>query len=384
MRTAILIVAAGKGVRAGGTVPKQYARLGVKTILRRSIEAFADIENSVMQVMIGDGQQSYYDETVAGLPLSTTLLPSITGGATRQDTVRIGLEALAAHKPDIVLIHDAARPLVPATVIQGVINALQHHDAATPLLPVADTLRKQECGKWVTVPRDGLLRAQTPQGFRFDKIRDAHRHFADKEVTDDMALAELAGMEVIATAGDERNMKVTQPEDFAVAERLLGEMDIPEYRTGSGYDVHKFTDGNQVWLCGVSVPHDQGLLGHSDADVALHALTDAVLGAIADGDIGSHFPPTDERWRGAPSWKFLDYAAERVRSKGGEIVNCDITIICERPKVGPMREAMRARVAEILKIDLSRVSVKGTTTEGLGFTGRREGIAALASATVRL
>ncbi|MGB8600680.1 MAG: 2-C-methyl-D-erythritol 2,4-cyclodiphosphate synthase, partial [Rhizomicrobium sp.] len=301
-----------------------------------------------------------------------------------QETVRLGLEALAASSPDIVLIHDAARPLVPQAVIDGVIDALKSHDAAVPLLPVADTLRKQVSGKWVTVPRDGLLRAQTPQGFHFDKILAAHRRFADTEVTDDMALAELAGLEVVAVDGDEINMKVTQPKDFIVAENLLAGKEMPEYRTGTGYDVHKFTDGNQVWLCGVSVPHTEGLLGHSDADVALHALTDAVLGAISDGDIGSHFPPTDERWRGAPSWKFLDYANERVKAKGGAIVHCDVTIICERPKVGPHREAMRARLAEILHIDIDRVSVKGTTTEGLGFTGRREGIAAIASATVRL
>lgn len=379
-RIAILIVAAGKGERAGGTVPKQYALLLGQPILRRSVEAFAGLSNAVVQVMIGPGQEELYRAAMAGLDLPAPA----TGGATRQETVLRGLEALAAQAPDYVLIHDAARPLVSRKVIDGVIAALEAGaDAAVPLLPVADTLRKLENGKWITVPRAGLLRAQTPQGFRFTPILKAHRDHAAHDVTDDMALAEMAGMKIAAVAGEETNMKVTNAEDFAVAEGLLSAR-LGETRTGSGYDVHRFVPGDHVWLCGVKVPHDHALEGHSDADAGLHALTDAILGAIGEGDIGQHFPPTDERWRGAPSWKFLAHAAELARAKGGVIIHCDVTIICERPKVGPHREAMCAKIAEILHLDVARVSVKATTTEGLGFTGRREGLAAQALATVRM
>lgn len=383
MRIAFLIVAAGKGIRAGGSVPKQYALLKGIPMLRRTIDAFAGYPDSRIQVMIGPGQEAQYQAATKGMQ-NVTLASPLCGGATRQDTVRIGLEALAAHRPDVVLIHDAARPMVSRKIIDGVLEALaKGADGAIPMQPVADTLRKQVDGQWVTVPRDGMFKAQTPQGFRFDTILAAHRRYADREVTDDMALGEMAGFHTVITPGDETNMKVTRPEDFAMAEHLLSETG-GEFRFGSGYDVHKFCEGDHCWLCGISVPHDQGLLGHSDADVALHALTDAVLGAIADGDIGQHFPPSDEKWRGAPSWKFLDYAAKRVTERGGRIVNCDVTIICERPKVGPHCLEMRTRVAEILGIDVSRVSVKGTTTEGLGFTGRREGIAAMATACVCL
>jgi 2-C-methyl-D-erythritol 4-phosphate cytidylyltransferase / 2-C-methyl-D-erythritol 2,4-cyclodiphosphate synthase len=244
-------------------------------------------------------------------------------------------------------------------------------------------LRKMENGRWITVPRDGLMRAQTPQGFRFDAILKAHREFAAVDVTDDMALAELAGLKIAAVPGDESNIKITKAEDFALAESFIAAT-RGDTRVGTGYDVHKFTAGDHVWLGGVKIPHDFALEGHSDADVALHALTDAILGAIAEGDIGKHFPPTDERWRGAASWQFLDYAANLTRAKGGEIVNCDVTVICEAPKLRPHVETMRARIAEILKIDAARVSVKATTTEKLGFTGRREGIAAEAAAAVRL
>ncbi|MEI9993569.1 MAG: bifunctional 2-C-methyl-D-erythritol 4-phosphate cytidylyltransferase/2-C-methyl-D-erythritol 2,4-cyclodiphosphate synthase [Rhizomicrobium sp.] len=378
---AVLVVAAGRGERAGGPVPKQYAPLLGKPILRWTLEAFVRHPAvTAIQVTIGPNDEALYRETVAGLDL----LPVLAGGATRQHSVMHGLEALAHRRPDYVLIHDAARPLVSAKLIDAVIAALQAGtEGAVPLLPVADTLRKRESGKWVTVPRDGLLRAQTPQGFAFPKIFEAHRHFARESVTDDMALAELAGLHVEAVPGEDSNMKVTAPEDFALAEQHLRAR-LGESRTGMGYDVHRFTAGDHVWLCGVKVPHDHGLEGHSDADAGLHALTDAILGAIGEGDIGQHFPPTDARWRGAPSWKFLDHAASLVGAKGGAIVHCDVTIICERPKVGPHREAMRTRIAEILKLDPSRVSVKATTTEGLGFEGRREGLAAQAVATVRL
>jgi 2-C-methyl-D-erythritol 4-phosphate cytidylyltransferase/2-C-methyl-D-erythritol 2,4-cyclodiphosphate synthase len=379
-RIAVLVVAAGKGERAGGAVPKQYAVLLGQPILRRAIEAFGGLSNAIVQVMIGPGQEDLYSAAVTGLPLP----PPAIGGSTRQESVLRGLEVLAAAMPDLVLIHDAARPLVSRKLIDGVIAALEAGaDAAVPLLPVADTLRKLENGRWITVPRAGLLRAQTPQGFRFAKILKAHRDHAAEDVTDDMALAELAGLSIVAVGGEEINMKVTSAEDFALAEALLSAR-LGETRTGSGYDVHRFVAGDHVFLCGVKVPHDHALEGHSDADAGLHALTDAILGAIGEGDIGQHFPPTDERWRGAPSWKFLDHAAGLVRAKGGAVVHCDVTIICERPKIGPHRQAMRARIAEILHCDVARVSVKATTTEGLGFTGRREGLAAQALATIRL
>jgi 2-C-methyl-D-erythritol 4-phosphate cytidylyltransferase/2-C-methyl-D-erythritol 2,4-cyclodiphosphate synthase len=379
-RTAILIVAAGKGERAGTRTPKQFVPLLGQAMLRRSIEAFGGRPDTVIKVTIGPGQEELYGAGIAGLDL----LPPTLGGATRQDSVRRGLEALTGDAPDFVLIHDAARPLVSPRLIDGVIAALQAGaDAAIPLLAVADTLRKQVDGKWITVPREDLLRAQTPQGFRFAAILKAHRDHAAQEVTDDMALAELAGLKIAAVPGEETNMKVTNTEDFAVAEGLLSAR-LGETRTGSGYDVHRFVPGDHVWLCGVRIPHDHALEGHSDADAGLHALTDAILGAIGEGDIGQHFPPSDERWRGAPSWKFLDHAAGLVRGKGGAVIHCDVTIICERPKLAPYREAMRAKIAEILRLDLARVSVKATTTEGLGFTGRREGLAAQAVATVRL
>ncbi|MBN9553372.1 MAG: 2-C-methyl-D-erythritol 2,4-cyclodiphosphate synthase, partial [Alphaproteobacteria bacterium] len=329
-----------------------------------------------VRVVIGPGQDMLYAQAAGhGAPAP------VAGGARRQDSVRLGLEALAADAPDYVLIHDAARPLVSRAVIERVIAALERGAAgAVPMLAVADTLRRQEVGRWVTVPREGLQRAQTPQGFRFSAILDAHRTHEAADATDDVAIAGLAGLAVEAVAGEEENLKVTTGKDFVLAERLL----MGETRSAMGYDAHRFTDGDHVWLCGVKVPHDHGLEGHSDADAGLHALTDALLGCISAGDIGQHFPPTDARWKGAPSWKFLDHANSLVKQKGGAILHCDVTLICERPKIGPHREAMRARIAEILSLDIDRVSVKATTTEGMGYTGRREGLAAQAVATVRL
>jgi 2-C-methyl-D-erythritol 4-phosphate cytidylyltransferase/2-C-methyl-D-erythritol 2,4-cyclodiphosphate synthase len=378
---AVLVVAAGRGERAGGPRPKQYSPLLGKPILRWALEAFVDDPKvGLVQVVIGSNDQEHFSQATQGL----NLLPPLAGGPTRQHSVMHGLEALAHRKPNFVLIHDAARPLVSRKIVHRVIAALEAGaDGAVPLLAVADTLRKKEGGRWITVPREGLLRAQTPQGFKFAEISEAHRRFAKEDVTDDMALAEMAGLRVEAVMGEDSNIKVTNPEDFALAEALLLAR-TGESRTGMGYDVHRFAPGDHIWLCGIRVAHDHALEGHSDADAGLHALTDAILGAIGAGDIGVHFPPTDARWRGAPSWKFLDHAAHLVRERGGAIVHCDITIICERPKVGPHREAMRARVAEILKLDPSRVSIKATTTEGLGFEGRREGLAAQAVATVRL
>ena len=378
---AVLVVAAGSGERAGGAIPKQYVPLLGKPILRWTLEAFRRHPRvASVQVAIADQHHELYTSVVDGL----SLLPPITGGTTRQESVRRGLEALAAAAgaPELVLIQDAARPLVSDRLINAVIAALESGaDAAIPLLAVADTLKRNEGGVWTTVARDGLQRAQTPQGFRFAKILRAHRHYAEREVTDDMALAELAGLRIVGVPGDDTNMKVTSADDFVRAEGYLRAR-LGESRSGTGYDVHKFVPGDHVWLCGIKVPHDHGLEGHSDADAGLHALTDAILGAIGEGDIGQHFPPSDERWRGAPSWKFLDHAASLVREKGGAIVHCDVTLICERPKVGHHREAMRTKIAEILHIDVERVSVKATTTEGMGFEGRREGLAAQAIASV--
>jgi len=374
-RIAVLIVAAGKGQRAGTELPKQYERLAGKPMLRRTVEAF---DGLAVQVVIGPGQEGLAATALEGLDLPAPVL----GGATRQDSVRLGLEALAGQAPDFVLIHDAARPLISRKVTKAVVAALEAGaDGALPMVAASDTLRRRsEDGPWTLVPRDNLYRAQTPQGFVFDKILKAHRDHATQDVTDDVALAELAGLRVEMVEGEEKNIKVTRKEDFALAESLLGSGDV---RSGSGYDVHKFTAGDHIWLCGIMVSHTHALEGHSDADVGLHAITDALLGAIGEGDIGQHFPPTDARWKGAPSWKFLDHAASLVAAKGGIINHVDVTIICERPKVGPYRDAMKAKIAEILKIEPGRVSVKATTTEGLGFTGRREGIAAQAIATVR-
>lgn len=375
-RLAILIVAAGKGERAGTVLPKQYERLAGQPMLRRTAQAFAGFP---VRVVIGQGQEHLAAEALQGLNLPAPVL----GGATRQESVRLGLEALAKDAPDFVLIHDAARPLISARVIGDVVKALEAGaDGALPMVAAADTLRRRTPqGGWTLVPRENLYRAQTPQGFVYAKIMAAHRAHAGEEVTDDVALAELAGLKVDMVEGEEKNIKVTRKEDFALAESLIGAGDV---RTATGYDVHKFTDGDHIWLCGLKVPHTHGLEGHSDADVGLHAITDAILGCVGEGDIGQHFPPTDERWRGAASWKFLDHAASLVTAKGGIITHVDVTIICERPKVGPHRDAMKAKIAEILKLEPSRVSVKATTTEGLGFTGRREGIAAQAIATVKL
>ncbi len=379
-RLAVLIVAAGKGERAGMGLPKQYELLAGQPMLRRTVQAFAGYP---VQVVIGQGQQDLAKAALQGLELP----PAVTGGATRQESVRLGLEALAKNAPDFVLIHDAARPLISAKVIGDVIKALEGGaDGALPMVAESDTLRRREKdGRWTLVPREALYRAQTPQGFVYAKIAAAHRAHAGNEVTDDVALAELAGLKVEMVEGEEKNIKVTRKEDFALAEKLMAnDQRSGDVRTATGYDVHKFTDGDHIMLCGIKVAHSHGLEGHSDADVGLHAITDALLGCIGEGDIGQHFPPTDERWRGAASWKFLDHAASLVRGRGGVISHVDVTLICERPKVGPHRDAMREKIAEILQIELPRVSVKATTTEGLGFTGRREGIAAQAIATVRL
>ena len=380
-RIAALIVAAGRGERVGGPVPKQLRSLLGESLLRRSVNAFADLpEIASVQVVTSRERWKQAEEALSGIACA----PFVCGGATRQDSVRNGLEALESSAPDIVLVHDAARPLVSAYLIRRVIASLQEGaKAAIPVLPIADSLKKNTAESWVSVARDDLYRAQTPQGFDFARILAAHRKFRATAVTDDMAIAELAGMAIKTVNGEETNIKITTEHDFRHAEQLLRGM-MDEFRTGQGFDAHRFTKGDHVWLCGVRIAHDAALEGHSDADAGLHALTDAILGALGAGDIGRHFPPTEEKWRGAASSLFLAHAAQLVGEAGGVIVHCDVTIICERPKIAPHREAMRTHVAEILNIDASRVSVKATTTEGMGFLGRGEGLASQAVATIRL
>ena len=380
---AALILAGGTGTRLGGEVPKQYLELGGRKLLRHSAETFAaHPEIDAVRIVHRDADRARYDEAVAGL----TLLEPVAGGATRQESARLGLESLAEMAPDRVLIHDAARPFVDADTIARTVAALAQHPAALPALPVADTIKRESDGGGAvagTIDRKGLWRAQTPQGFRYAGILDAHRKFAGDRLTDDAAVAEKAGLEVALVMGSEDNMKVTTPEDLARAEGLIaGRMGTT--RIGMGFDVHRFGDGEHVMLCGVAVPHDHCLEGHSDADVGLHALTDAVLGALAAGDIGQHFAPSDARWRDAASDVFLSHAAMLVAGRGGRIDHVDLTLVCERPKIGPHRDRMASRVAEILGIERQHVSIKATTTEGLGFTGRGEGIAAQAVATIRL
>ncbi|CAO3406599.1 bifunctional 2-C-methyl-D-erythritol 4-phosphate cytidylyltransferase/2-C-methyl-D-erythritol 2,4-cyclodiphosphate synthase [Azospirillum largimobile] len=377
-----LIVAGGSGQRFGAERPKQYLDLAGKPVLRRTVESFlSHPQVTGVRVVIDPAWRDAYDAAVSGLGLPDP----VAGGASRQESVRNGLEALAADgAPDLVLIHDAARPLIDEATIGAVIAALDDQPGAIAAVPVADTLKRGNDGTiGTTVDREGLWRAQTPQGFRFLAILEAHRAAAGLSLTDDAAVAERAGLAVALVPSKEDNFKVTTPDDLTRASRAIMSS-LWDVRTGSGFDVHRFTDGDFVTLCGLRVPHSHGLEGHSDADVGLHALTDAILGALAAGDIGSHFPPTDPRWRGADSAKFLRHAADLVAERGGVIAHADVTIICERPKVGPLRAAMAERIAEILGIEVGRVSVKATTTEQLGFTGRREGIAAQAVATVRL
>jgi 2-C-methyl-D-erythritol 4-phosphate cytidylyltransferase/2-C-methyl-D-erythritol 2,4-cyclodiphosphate synthase len=381
-----LVVAAGSGLRMGGELPKQFLPLAGKPLLRHCLETFAAHPRIAgVKVVISDSYRELYDSATTGLPLLTPAL----GGETRQASVHNGLESLTGNPPDLVLIHDAARPFIDAPTIDRTIDALQDHDGALVAVQVVDTLKRAE-GKFSgeTVDRTSLWRAQTPQGFRFQPILAAHRQAAaGPEMTDDAAVAEAAGIKVVLVPGIVNNFKVTTRADFERAEHMMAEYRTVtplEYRTGSGYDVHRLVDGDGVWMCGILIPHNRKLEGHSDADVAMHALTDAILGAIAAQDIGAHFPPSDPQWRGAPSWKFLDHAMKLVARKGGQVTHCDITIICEKPKVGPHREAMIARLAEIMGIDAHRISVKATTTEKLGFTGRNEGIAAQAMATVAL
>lgn len=380
-----LIVAAGRGHRFGGTLPKQYADLAGRPVLRHAVENFIrhpQIAQSL--VVIHPDDRALYDHAVEGLDLPEPAL----GGATRQDSVRCGLERLAACAPRKVLIHDAARPFVPDAVINAVTDALERSVGAIAALPVVDSLKRGRDGVISgTVAREELWRAQTPQGFRFDEILAAHRALAAGEtvesLTDDAAVAQAAGHSVDLITGATESFKVTTGKDLERAERLLGSRDM-ETRTGSGFDVHRFGPGDAVTLCGVEIPHSGGLQGHSDADVGLHALTDAILGAISAGDIGQHFPPSDPQWKGADSAMFLRHAMAMVSARGGRFIHCDVTLICEAPKVGPHRARMAARVADILDCAPDRVNIKATTTERLGFTGRGEGIAAQATASIAL
>jgi 2-C-methyl-D-erythritol 4-phosphate cytidylyltransferase / 2-C-methyl-D-erythritol 2,4-cyclodiphosphate synthase len=389
LEIAALIVAAGRGSRAGEATgnPKQYVELAGRSMLAHSIAAFAEHPRVTgVTVVIHPDDRELYAATAR--LFGSKLTPAIMGGTTRQESVFKGLVGLAERNIDAVLIHDAARPFVTAGIIDGVISSLADHDGGIAAVPVADTLKRAGPGAVIeaTLLRAGLWRAQTPQGFHLSSILDAHRKAASaglSEFTDDAAIAEWAGLRVALTLGSNSNEKITTAEDLAMAQRRLAEPDqTMETRTGTGFDVHRFADGSMLWLCGVEISHERGLEGHSDADVGLHALTDALLGAIADGDIGTHFPPSDPQWKGASSRLFLTDAARRVENLGGRILNVDVTLLCEAPRIGPHRPAMRQSIAEILQIEVKRVSVKATTTEGLGFTGRREGIAAMASATV--
>jgi 2-C-methyl-D-erythritol 4-phosphate cytidylyltransferase / 2-C-methyl-D-erythritol 2,4-cyclodiphosphate synthase len=376
-----LVVAAGRGSRFGGALPKQYLPLAGATVLRHAVAALARHPRVTgVLAAIRPEDRALFDAAVAGLPM----LPPVAGGATRQDSVRLGLEALAAHRPVCVLIHDGARPFPDAALIDRVIDGLERGPAAIPCLPLRDTIKRAESGAIrATVDRAELWRAQTPQGFHFGAILAAHRAAAGHQLTDDSAVAEAAGMTPLLVAGSADNLKLTTAEDLAAAERLIATRQ-GDVRVGQGFDAHAFGPGDRVFVCGVEIPHGAALVGHSDADVGLHALTDAVLGAIGAGDIGMHFPPSDPRWRGAASDRFLRHAADLVQARGGIVAAVDVTIICERPKIGPYRAAMVERVAAILGIAAERVSVKATTTDRLGFTGRGEGIAAQAVATIRL
>jgi 2-C-methyl-D-erythritol 4-phosphate cytidylyltransferase/2-C-methyl-D-erythritol 2,4-cyclodiphosphate synthase len=374
MTNAAVIVAAGRGVRAGGGVPKQWRDLGGRTVAERTVEAFRAHPRIDRIVLVLHPDDMGRADIFPGVR-------AVAGGATRRESVLAGLAALDGAGVALVLIHDVARPLVSAGIIDAVLDALEGCEGAAPALPVTDALWRGEAARGVTgtASREGLYRAQTPQGFRFDAILAAHRAHPG-EAADDVEVARAAGLAVAIVPGEERNLKITTADDFARAETFLGgTMDI---RTGNGFDVHAFGPGDHVTLCGVRVPFDRGLVGHSDADVGMHAVTDAIYGALAAGDIGRHFPPSDPQWKGAASEIFLRHAVELVDSKGFRLTHADVTLICELPKIGPHGPEMQREMARIMGIEPDRVSVKATTSERLGFTGRGEGIAALATATV--
>lgn len=382
---AAVVVAAGRGARAGGGLPKQYRSIGGEPVIRSSLALMSwHGEISAVVPVIHPDDAAHYQTASAGLKL----IPPVHGGATRQASVRAGLEALSAHPPDVVLVHDAARPFCTAALVSRAIAACAQTGAAIPATELTETIKSVDTAGHVTgtLDRAKIRSVQTPQAFAYPALLDAHRRAAHnhrEDFPDDAALAEWAGLKVTVFAGEPGNIKLTTDDDFARAEarRLASLADL---RVGNGFDVHPFGDGDHIMLGGVRVPHDRGLVAHSDGDVALHALVDAILGALTDGDIGSHFSPNDPRWRGASSERFLTFAAERVRARGGRIAHLDVTIVCEAPRIDRHRDAMRERIAAIADIAVERVAVKGTSSEKLGFTGRGEGIAAFATATVRL
>ncbi|HRJ13200.1 MAG TPA: bifunctional 2-C-methyl-D-erythritol 4-phosphate cytidylyltransferase/2-C-methyl-D-erythritol 2,4-cyclodiphosphate synthase [Alphaproteobacteria bacterium] len=372
MKINVLIVAAGAGLRVGSHVPKQFIPLAGKSMLQRTMEnyrAHPAIRN--IHVVIGAGQEKFCPE----------ILTPITGGARRQDSVRLGLEAMAAGAPDYVLIVDAARPFTSAQIIGRVIENLSEFALLTAI-PLSDTIKHRGEDQIVTIDRTNIFSAQTPQAFPFAKILELHQKFQDKDFTDDVALFEHAGLPIQIIQGDTRNLKITTAEDFDMAEALLNAGG--ESRIGHGFDVHRFKDGDHIWLGGVKIPHSHGVDAHSDGDVILHALTDALLGTIGGGDIGQHFPPSDPKWKDAASDQFVSHAMQLLRTAGGSVVNADITLLAEAPRLGPHREKIQARIAALLNVDASRVNVKATTTEKLGFIGRSEGLAAEAVVMVRV
>jgi 2-C-methyl-D-erythritol 4-phosphate cytidylyltransferase/2-C-methyl-D-erythritol 2,4-cyclodiphosphate synthase len=375
-----IIVAGGTGARAGQGTAKQWRHLGGQPVLRWSVSALLQAGASPLIIVIPEGAESEAQSALEGL----TGWQSVIGGARRTDSVRAGLAALKASGQTLhfVLIHDAARPFVKADHMSALLEKLMEAEGAVPALAMADSLKRQaEDGGLSSAARDGLYRVQTPQAFRFDALIKAYDALPlEAEMTDDAGVLEAAGGKVLAVPGDPMLFKLTYPEDFIMAEALAARRRA--VRTGLGIDAHRFGPGEELWLCGVKIDHEMGLIGHSDADAGLHALTDALLGAIGEGDIGDHFPPTDPQWRGVASEVFLKHAADLVRAKGGDIINVDVTLICERPKIKPHRLAMRERVAAILELPLDRVSIKATTTEKMGFTGREEGLAAQAIASV--
>jgi 2-C-methyl-D-erythritol 4-phosphate cytidylyltransferase / 2-C-methyl-D-erythritol 2,4-cyclodiphosphate synthase len=384
-RVAAVVVAGGRGLRAGGDLPKQYRPILGEPVIRPSLAAFARHQGiCAVQPVIHPDDADLFQQATKGLDL----LPPVPGGATRQASVRAGLDALEREHPDLVLVHDAARPFVSDALIARAIAAASASGAAIPAIAVSDTVKSVDAAGCVTgtIDRAHLRLVQTPQAFAFSALLDAHQRAkaaGRDDFTDDAQLAEWAGLKVATFEGEAGNLKLTTSDDFVRAEaaKLAALSDV---RTGFGFDVHAFGDGDHVMLGGVRISHGRGLTGHSDADVVLHALVDAILGALAEGDIGVHFPPTDPQWRGAASDRFLSYAVERVRSRGGRIAHLDVTIVCEAPRIGPHRDAIRARIAAIAALPIERVGVKATTSERMGFTGRGEGMAAFANATVRL
>lgn len=381
MKVAVIIVAAGRGQRARAERPKQYIPLCGKTILERSITAFMQVPQiDLIQCVIHQDDRQLYEQATQDM----TLLDPILGGECRQQSVLNGLQSLGIHEPDLVLIHDAARPFVSPKQIEDILTAAAEYGAVIPTLPVTDTI-KEISGHNIkkTIDRSILTRAQTPQAFRYKLIFMAHKRMEGHQMSDDSAIAESCGIQVLTLEGEENNIKITTGEDVRKAENMIKES-LTDNRSGLGFDVHAFEEGDQVILGGVKIPHDQKLKGHSDADVALHAVTDALLGAIGAGDIGQHFPPGDDQWKNASSDIFLKHAVQLIKDNGGIISNIDLTIICEAPKIAPHSPEIRQNIANILNLEPSRVSIKATTTESLGFTGRREGIAAQAIAAVRL